>query len=58
MNHDAAPLDAAIGLLEFQRETWQLTCDKLRAEAVPAVRAPHMSLDAPTPSGSSLSLQG
>lgn len=58
LNHDAVPLDATIKLLDFQRETWKLACDKLRAEAAPAVPMPHLAFDASTHSGSSLSLQG
>ncbi len=58
LNHDAAPLEAALGLLEFQRETWKLACDKLRAEAIPAVRAPHMPLDASVHNDVGLSLRG
>jgi flagellar protein FliS len=58
LNHDAAPFVAAVKLLDFQRETWKLACDKLRAEAPPAARMPHLAFDASTLSGSSLSLQG
>ena len=58
LNHDAAPLAAALKLLEFQRETWKLACEKLRAEAMPTVPTPHMLLDAGAVNGSSLSLRG
>ncbi|MBA3482394.1 MAG: flagellar protein FliS [Pirellulales bacterium] len=57
LNHDSTPLEAALKLLDFQRETWKLSCDKLRAEA-PAARMPHLQLEASLLSGSSLSLQG
>ena len=58
LNHDAAPLNAALQLLEFQRETWKQACDKLRAEAMPPVPAPHLTLEASLLNTSSFSLQG
>jgi flagellar secretion chaperone FliS len=58
LNHDAPPLAAALKLLDFQRETWKLACDKLRAEATPAAPMPHLQFDAGLLSGASLSLQG
>jgi flagellar secretion chaperone FliS len=48
LNGDAAPLEAALNVLDFHRETWKLACDKLRAEAPnsPAILAgsPGLSL--------------
>jgi len=58
LNHDAAHFAAAVKLLDFQRETWKLACEKLRAEAPPAAPMPHLAFDAATLGGSSLSLQG
>jgi flagellar biosynthetic protein FliS len=40
LNHDAAPLDAALKLLEFHRETWRLACQKLAAPAHSPAPAP------------------
>jgi flagellar protein FliS len=43
INADAAPLSEALRLLEFERRTWQLLCDKLGSDsqgAKPA--APHL----------------
>ncbi len=34
LNHDARPLEAALRILEIHRETWKLSCEKLRGEAV------------------------
>jgi flagellar protein FliS len=40
--HEApGPLVEALGILEFQRETWQLACDKLENTACSAVPPPH-----------------
>lgn len=58
LNHDAASLDAAMKLLEFQRETWKLACGKLRSAAAPAAPIPHLAFDASSLSGVGLSLQG
>ena len=33
LNHDSAPLAAALHLLQFERETWQLACEQLKAAA-------------------------
>jgi hypothetical protein len=33
INDDVARLSEALGLLEFERETWQLACDKIAAGA-------------------------
>lgn len=40
---DAAILSAALELLDYERQTWQLVCDKLNADtsAPPAPPAPH-----------------
>jgi flagellar protein FliS len=39
LNRDAAPLEAALKILDFHRETWKLACEKLRAE-VPVLNSP------------------
>jgi flagellar secretion chaperone FliS len=54
LNHDAGPLEAALKILDFHRETWKLACEKLRAE-VPAA-----ALNSPAilAVGESLSLTG
>lgn len=51
LNHDAAPLAAALHLLQFERETWQLACDQLKSIPAPAVPMPAFA-------SGSLSLQG
>lgn len=51
LNHDSAPLAAALHLLQFERETWQLACDQLKSIPVPAVPMPAFA-------SGSLSLQG
>ena len=33
LNHDSASLAAALHLLQFERETWQLACEQLKAAA-------------------------
>lgn len=60
LNHAAQPLEAAVKLLEFQRETWKLACQKLRAEAttIPPLAAPAGLIDGSLSSGAGLSLQG
>jgi flagellar protein FliS len=49
LNHDAAPLEEALKILEFHRETWRLACEKVRPAAAapadsPAIRAGSQSL--------------
>ena len=39
INRDCAKLDQCLKLLEYQRETWQLACEKVASEPTPA-RAP------------------
>jgi flagellar protein FliS len=59
LNHDAAPLAAAMKVLDFHRDTWKQACEKLRAEAAaPAAPLPHLAFSAPAFGSSSLSLQG
>jgi flagellar protein FliS len=56
LNHDAGPLEAALKVLDFHRETWKLVCEKLRAET-PAAAAPVAPLDSTLVGGPSFSLQ-
>jgi flagellar protein FliS len=56
LNHDAAPLEGALNVLNFHRETWKLACDKLKADA-PAARSIVAPLDAPVLGATSFSLQ-
>jgi len=58
LNHDAAPLEAALKLLAFQRETWKLTCERLKAKAIPAAHAPLSAATSAPIAGHGLSLQG
>lgn len=51
LNHDSAPLAAALHLLQFERETWQLACDQLKSIPLPALPMPAFA-------SGSLSLQG
>jgi flagellar protein FliS len=56
LNHDAAPLAAALHLLQYERETWQLACEQLKAAApVPTPIAPLAGLHFES---AGLSLQG
>jgi hypothetical protein len=43
INGDVEKLAEVLGLLEYERQTWQMVCDKLGAEVAPAtpVRAHH-----------------
>ena len=41
INFDAAALAESLKLLEFERETWQLLCDKLSSENQGGPAAPH-----------------
>jgi flagellin-specific chaperone FliS len=38
LDHDAAKLDAALELLDYQRDTWRLACEQLRAQLPPAAQ--------------------
>jgi flagellar protein FliS len=43
INADAAPLAEALRLLEFERQTWQLACEKLGSDSGVATQsAPHL----------------
>jgi len=56
LNHDAAPLAAALHLLQYERETWQLACEQLKAVApAPTPIAPLAGLHYES---AGLSLQG
>ncbi|HMO86409.1 MAG TPA: flagellar protein FliS, partial [Lacipirellulaceae bacterium] len=50
---DPAPLDEALRLIEFERDTWRLAGQQLR-KAPSAVPAPKLAGDLPTSSGLSL----
>lgn len=54
------PLDEALELLHYQRDTWQLLIEKLREERSGAVPAPRPSADrsANAPAGGTLCLDG
>jgi flagellar protein FliS len=41
INSDAAALAEALGILEFERETWQMVCDKFGGATASAPPAPH-----------------
>jgi flagellar secretion chaperone FliS len=41
INSDPEALVEALRLLEFERQTWQMLCDKLSADTQPAARPPH-----------------
>ena len=41
VNEDVEKLRAAIGLLEFERQTWQLVCDKIGNAPAPSASATH-----------------
>lgn len=56
LNHDAAALEAAAKVLEIHRETWRLTCEKLREEA-PAAGTAIAALDSALADETGLSLQ-
>jgi flagellar protein FliS len=56
LNHDSAPLAAALHLLQYERETWQLACEQLKAAApAPTPIAPLAGLHFES---AGLSLQG
>jgi flagellar secretion chaperone FliS len=56
LNRDAAPLEAAVKVLDIHRETWRLACEKLRAEA-PVAGNPAAALGAAFAGETGLSLQ-
>jgi flagellar protein FliS len=58
LNHDAAALDAAMKLLELERETWKLACEKARASDAAPATTPLPSLHTAAFAGQSLSLHG
>jgi len=51
INHDLTKLTSCLQLLEYQRETWKLACEKMAAEAATAKpRMPHMPMGTFQPS--------
>ena len=51
INVDAAPLAEALRLLEFERQTWHLACEKLGGDSgIPAPAEPHSRSVDSTPS--------
>jgi len=58
LNHDLEQLIKSLELLEYQRETWNLACDKLVAETAATSKAPALSgMHVPMSSAGSLSLE-
>jgi flagellar secretion chaperone FliS len=55
---DLPKLESCIKLLDFERETWKLACERIEEQPVarPAVVAPHLQSDAAL-AGESLSLE-
>jgi len=52
INSDPAALAEALGILEFERETWQMVCDKFGGAAASAPPAPHTrAFDSAAPRG-------
>jgi flagellar secretion chaperone FliS len=47
-NNDVVALDETLRLLEYQRETWRLACEKMRPQATSAP-VPHLSLGTQLP---------
>src|SRR5688572_5060813 len=58
LNHDAAALEAALKFLGYQRETWKLACDKIKAETATTTRSPGVRLNDSVRLSQGLSLQG
>jgi flagellar protein FliS len=58
LNHDMAPLEAAIKLLAFQRETWKLACERIKAESARTNRTPIAPLSGAFGVSRGFSLQG
>lgn len=58
IHRDSGKLDASLRILEFQRETWKLVCEKLEADETPTPRPlmPHM-LQKPLIAGEGFSLE-
>jgi flagellar protein FliS len=58
INGDAAALTEVLGLLEYERQTWQLVCDKLdgwsSAPASASLRMPYAGMPPRTTSGFAL----
>jgi len=58
INHDFSKLESCLQLLEYQRETWKLACDKLAAEVANTSQAPALTgMHVPLSSTGSLSLE-
>jgi flagellar protein FliS len=51
VNNDLASLQEALGLLEYERETWQLVCNQMEADATakPAAQQAAASTSVPRP---------
>jgi flagellar protein FliS len=47
VNDDVSKLTEALGLLEFERETWQLVCDKIGNGPAPPIPAPQFAAAKP-----------
>jgi flagellar protein FliS len=50
VNDDAEKLSQALGLLEYERQTWQLVCEKLgsaAAKTAPVAPMPHITAASP-----------
>jgi flagellar protein FliS len=58
LNHDAVALEAALNLLAYQRETWKLAGEKIKAEMATPARTPSVPLHDTRGASQSLSLQG
>jgi flagellar protein FliS len=58
LNHDASALEAALTLLAYQRETWKLAGDKIKAETATTIRTPSVPLNNSFCHSQGFSLQG
>ena len=57
LNHDQSQLAAALYLLDYERETWKLACEQMKADAQPATPIAPLA-GAHFHAAGSLSLQG
>jgi len=58
INQDMKKLESCLALLEYQRKTWKLACDKLAVETAAVSKAPALpGMHVPMSSTSSLSLE-
>jgi flagellar secretion chaperone FliS len=58
LNRDLAPLQEGLRILEIQRETWRLACEKLKSESAHTLRPPFAALDLAPAGSDRLSLHG